>query len=88
MQGKRAILTLGLPKVAQAGAGARLRFCWVTLDEGLAVQRKFDATIKALPSACKPLVRDPYDMADLLSYQLISGAVSADTDPFATGENT
>ncbi|KIC20229.1 5-oxoprolinase subunit C family protein [Leisingera sp. ANG-Vp] len=80
------VLPCDLPKVAQAQAGAAFRFRWISLEEGLEAQAKSDAAVKALPSACKPLLRDPAAIRDLLSYQLISGAVSADADPFATGE--
>lgn len=82
------VLPCDLSRVAQAQAGESLRFRWVSLEEGLAEQAKHDKLVKALPSACKPLLRDPAMMQDLLSYQLISGAVSADADPFETGDTT
>lgn len=82
------VLPCDLARVAQAGNGAALRFEWVTLQEGLEIQARYDANVKSLPSRCAALVRDPSDMADLLSYQLISGAVSASADPFDFGENT
>lgn len=69
-----------LPRVAQASAGAELRFRFVTLEDGVAATLA-DRTARAgLRRACMPLVRDPQDIPDLLGYQLISGAVSA-TDP-------
>ena len=77
-----------MARVAQAGNGAALRFDWVTLEQGLEIQARHDVFVKSLPSRCAPLIRDPSDMADLLSYQLISGAVSAGADPFDIGENT
>ncbi|MCB4457375.1 biotin-dependent carboxyltransferase family protein [Leisingera sp. McT4-56] len=80
------VLPCDLPRVAQAQAGAALRFRWISLEEGLEIQAKFEKTLKALPAACRPLVRDPAAVRDLLSYQLISGAVSAEADPFAKGE--
>ena len=82
------VLPCDLARVAQAGNGAALRFDWVTLEQGLAIHAKYEAAVKSLPSSCVPLIRDPTDMADLLSYQLISGAVSAGADPFDTGVNT
>ncbi len=82
------VLPCDLARVAQAGNGAALRFDWVTLEQGLEIQARYDAAVKALPSRCAPLIRDPSDMADLLAYQLISGAVSAGADPFDIGENT
>lgn len=80
------VLPCDLPRVAQAQAGAALRFRWISLEEGLEIQAEFEKTLRGLPSSCRPLVRDPEAVGDLLSYQLISGAVSADADPFATGE--
>lgn len=82
------VLPCDLPRVAQAQAGALLRFRWVSLEGGLDLQEKHDREVRALPGACQPLLRDPGGMSDLLSYQLISGAVSAMADPFATGEDT
>jgi allophanate hydrolase len=38
--------------------------------------------LKALTRQITPLVRDPAFMRDLLSYQLVGGAISADANPF------
>jgi biotin-dependent carboxylase-like uncharacterized protein len=76
------VLPCDLPKVAQAPLGAGLRFRWVSLEQGLEAQQKFEAELKSLPRNCQPLVRDPADMQDLLSYQLVGGVVSATSDPF------
>ena len=80
------VLPCDLSKVAQAPAGAGFRFRWISLEDGLAAQVAFEKSLQALPAACVPLVRNPAAIRDLLSYQLISGAVSAEADPFATGE--
>ncbi|MVO18219.1 biotin-dependent carboxyltransferase family protein [Parasedimentitalea huanghaiensis] len=82
------VLPCDLARVAQSGNGAALQFEWVSLEDGLAIQAKHDAFVKSLPGQCQPLIRDPLDMADLLSYQLVGGAVSANADPFESGENT
>ncbi|OIQ31763.1 MAG: urea amidolyase [Roseobacter sp. MedPE-SWchi] len=82
------VLPCDLSKVAQAQTGVDLQFTWVTLEEGLAIQAKHDALVKALPATCKPLLRDPARMQDLLSYQLVGGVVSAQADPFDTGDIT
>lgn len=74
------VIPCDLPIVAQAPAGAPLRFTFVTLDEALTAQARYDAALRALPKTCQPLVRDVAEMSDLLSYQLISGAISAHTD--------
>ncbi|MEO0745361.1 MAG: urea amidolyase [Pseudomonadota bacterium] len=71
------VLPCDLPRVVQAPTGAELRFAFVTLDEGIAVQARADAAWSALGKAVHPLVRDPADMQDLLSYQLVGGVVSA-----------
>lgn len=81
------VIAADLPMVAQAAAGTELRFEWVSLEEAIDIETRARAAIKALPSRIKPLVRDPREIADLLSYELVSGAVSATADPFAmTGE--
>lgn len=80
------VLPCDLPKVAQAQPGTQMWFRWVTLDEGLRLQLAYDKAVRGLPGACHPLLRDPRNIADLLSYQLISGAVSAMADPYDTGD--
>ncbi|MEL6450390.1 MAG: biotin-dependent carboxyltransferase family protein [Pseudomonadota bacterium] len=79
------VLPCDLPRVAQAPAGSVLRFEFLSLDEGAAVERRANAARAALPSAVTPLVRDPAEMADLLSYQLVGGAVSALHTPLDEG---
>ena len=71
------VLPCDLPRVAQAPAGAAIRFQFVTLDEGAAIQARATAEMRKLPSTVTPLVRDPATMQDLLSYQLVGGMVSA-----------
>ncbi|WP_299685183.1 biotin-dependent carboxyltransferase family protein [uncultured Tateyamaria sp.] len=71
------VLPCDLPRVVQAPAGAELRFTFVTLDEGIAIQARADAAWASLRKLVTPLVRDPADMQDLLSYQLVGGVVSA-----------
>ncbi len=71
------VLPCDLPRAAQTPAGGKLRFEFVTLDQAVALQAAFQSTLARLPSQTEPLVRDPHDIPDLLSYQLISGMVSA-----------
>ena len=71
------VLPCDLPRVVQAAAGAEIWFGFVTLDEGIAAQARADAAWAALRKSVSPLVRDPADMQDLLSYQLVGGVVSA-----------
>lgn len=74
------VIPADLPKVAQTPAGAGLCFRFVTLDEALAAERAYRTHLAGLPRSCFPLVRDPKDISDLLSYTLISG-VTAGEDP-------
>ena len=79
------VLPCDLPRVAQAPAGAALRFQFVTLDDGAAIQARATAALRKLPGAVTPLVRDPATMQDLLSYQLVGGVVSAIHAPLDEG---
>lgn len=76
------VIPADLPRVAQAPAGARIRFTFITLQEAIAIEQRAAADLKALPGKRYPLIRDPADIRDLLSYQLVSGAVSANANPF------
>lgn len=71
------VLPCDLPRAAQTPAGGALRLKFVPLEEAVAIQTAFEADLKRLPSRVEPLVRDPHDIPDLLSYQLISGMISA-----------
>ncbi|WP_299287908.1 biotin-dependent carboxyltransferase family protein [uncultured Tateyamaria sp.] len=71
------VLPCDLPRVAQAPAGAELRFELMDLEAGAQVQARANADWAKLRASVTPLVRDPATMQDLLSYQLVSGAVSA-----------
>lgn len=72
------VLPMDLPRVAQARAGATLQFQFVTLQEAVALERREATRRKALRGAVQPMIRNPHDIADLLSYQLISGATAGD----------
>ncbi len=74
------VIPCDLPRVAQAPAGAQIRFAFVTLDEAVEIERRALAARAALPRATSALVRDPHDIPDLLSYQLISGVIAGDED--------
>ena len=75
------ILPCDLNKVAQAPVGSLLRFELLTLEEGSAVQARANAVLSGLRKSVKPLVRDVSSIQHLLSYQLISGAISATDAP-------
>ena len=72
------VIPADLPRVAQAMPGAALQFRFLTLEEADATALPAGAQLAALRKACEPLVRDPRDIADLLSYQLISGMTPGD----------
>ncbi|MCA0998426.1 biotin-dependent carboxyltransferase family protein [Alloyangia pacifica] len=67
------VIPADLPRVAQAPAGAELRFSFVSMDEALAAESAYRAALRELPRRIEPLVRDPADVADLLSHKLVSG---------------
>jgi len=71
------VLPCDLPLAAQAPVGAPMRFHLLGRAEAEQAQAKAAQHIGALPRAITPLRRDPQDIPDLLSYQLISGAISA-----------
>ncbi|MDA0221806.1 MAG: biotin-dependent carboxyltransferase family protein [Rhodobacterales bacterium] len=72
------VLPDDLPLVAQASPGSRLQFRFVTLDEGLTTYRTPDETYREVRRHIHPLIRDPREMHDLLSYQLIGGVTRGD----------
>ncbi|THH36876.1 urea amidolyase [Aliishimia ponticola] len=71
-----------LPRVAQAPTGATIRLVLLDREAAITREKAARAHIKALPGLCQPLIRDPATLRDLLSYTLVSGAVSALADPF------
>ena len=82
------VLPCDMPRVAQASAGTELTFQMVEIEQARAIQQRSAVAWAALPSATQPLLRDPHTIRDLLSYQLISGAVSADENPFTDKDTT
>lgn len=72
------ILPCDLPRVAQAVPGEKLRFVMITRQEGIEAELKERKERAGLASKCQPILRDPRQMNDLLSYQLISGAIAGD----------
>lgn len=75
------VIPADLPPVAQAPPGAKLRFRFVTRDEALAAEREFRNHVKGLRDKVQPLVRDPADVPDLLSLNLVSGVIDAREGP-------
>lgn len=70
------VIPADLPKIAQAPAGAKIRFQFVELEDAVDIQRKFLADARALRSQVTPLHRDPAEIDNLSEFQLISGVTS------------
>ncbi|WP_170327051.1 biotin-dependent carboxyltransferase family protein [Ruegeria arenilitoris] len=71
------VLPCDLPRAAQTPAGGQIQFEFVTMDEAVALHAAYLAELARLRARVEPLVRDPHDIPDLLSYQLIGGMISA-----------
>ncbi|MCP3970691.1 MAG: biotin-dependent carboxyltransferase family protein [Rhodobacteraceae bacterium] len=69
-----------IPLIAQARAGEPIRFRFIPRAEALATHRAWQAHLAALPGAARPLIRNPHDIPDLLSYQLIDGVISGEEE--------
>ena len=65
------VLPCDLPRIAQSLPGARIRFRFVTVEEAEALWQSDTARLAQFRSGITPLVRDPREIPDLLSYDLI-----------------
>ena len=65
------VLPADLPRIAQAMPGDSIRFSFVSEDEAGASWQPDAAIIDGFRKRCVPRVRDPREMNDLLSYELI-----------------
>lgn len=74
------VIPADLPLAAQARPGTPLTLVPLTLAEAEAASPPEATWLPPLRRAARPLIRNPHDMADLLSYQLISGAVRGDEE--------
>ena len=72
------VIPADLPKIAQAAPGTPLQFSFLSVAEADATATSLDGSLPAITKMCQPMVRDPHDIADLLGYQLISGATLGD----------
>ncbi len=70
------VIAADLPLVAQAPPGAGLSFTQLTVEQADGTYRPEATLIPGLRKSLRPMLRDPHDMGDLLSYQLISGVVT------------
>lgn len=74
------VLPSDLPLVAQARPGTTLSFKFVSLEAAVDIERREASRRIGLRKNIQPLIRDPHQIPDLLSYQLISGVTAGD-DP-------
>ena len=72
------VLPADLPRVAQATAGAALKFEFVSHADAARIEAAERNRIAGLRGTLKRLIRDPAEMRDLLSYQLIGGVTAGD----------
>lgn len=73
-----AVIPADLPKVAQAAPGAKLHFEFLTFEASDKLLISDVHQLVDLRKRVQPMRRDPNDISDLLSYQLISGATAGD----------
>ena len=69
------VIPADLPILAQAKAGTPIRFEQITLEQADTIMAE-PISAGTLSSRLSTLVRDPAEINDLLSYQLISGAIT------------
>ena len=72
------VIAADMPRIAQAPAGVTLRFTELTVEAADELFRSDEAVLSDLRRRTRPLTRNPHDIPDLLSYQLISGATPGD----------
>lgn len=76
------VIAADLARAAQAPVTAALRFEWVDVAQADALFVLEAQQLLVLRGKVRPLVRDPRDIPDLLSYQLISGVTAgSDMEP-------
>ncbi|MBF9029962.1 urea amidolyase [Rhodobacterales bacterium HKCCE3408] len=74
------VLPADMPRAAQTPPGGKLRLRFIDREEALTAERSAAEARASLAARRTRLVRDPAEMRDLLSYDLISG-VSDGSDP-------
>ena len=70
------VIPADLPIVAQAAPGAGIVFQFISVEAALAAHETPAHLRARAAKSALPLLRDPHDVADLLSYQLISGMIT------------
>ncbi len=72
------VLPVDLPRIAQAMPGQVLTFRMVSLDEAGALWQSDEAALAQIKKRLETRLRDPREMADLLTYELISKPIDPD----------
>ncbi len=67
------VATADLPALVQIPAGQSFRFDLASREQAVEALARHRKMLAALPSMVVPVTRDPRDIGDLLSYNLISG---------------
>jgi biotin-dependent carboxylase-like uncharacterized protein len=70
------VIPADLPIVAQAAPGTGITFQFVSFDTALAAHETPDQVRANAARTATPMLRDPHEISDLLSYQLISGMIA------------
>ena len=70
------VIAADLPRAAQSAPDAPLRFAWITAEEADTLYCSDAQILSAIAQRTFPLVRNPADIPDLLSYQLIGGVTA------------
>lgn len=65
------VIPADLPRIAQAQPGAKLRFRFIDFDEAEATWQTDADLYRGFKKARSPRIRNPREMSDLLSYELI-----------------
>lgn len=71
------VITADLDRMAQLPTGATFRFVLVTVEEAVQALRAYRVALDRLPERVRPMYRNPQQMHDLLSYNLIDGVINA-----------
>lgn len=70
------IISADIPAFAQLRPGTEVLFRAIDEDEALEALRQMTTMLGRVRSSARPLIRDPRDIPDLLSYNLIDGVVA------------
>jgi 5-oxoprolinase (ATP-hydrolysing) subunit C len=74
------LATVDLPALAQIPTGESFRLQMVAREDAVKLLAGFRQEISGLSGKVKPMLRDPRDISDLLTYNLISGVTAGKPD--------